>query len=153
MTSLRSRIASGRSAPACIWRDQPRTSEELLRASDAFGEAFASVGIASGDVVAVIGDYSPNMIAAHLTLLDLGAISVPLPPSLHASDRDRKVELAHTTHVVWVADDDNWGLESGPGGKRSELVDILVDRGHPGFVVFTSGTTGEPKAVLHDFTQ
>lgn len=148
---LRPRLASHPDAPACAWHDQVRTFADLLRSSDEFAARLAATGVTAGDTVAVVGDYSPHMIAAHLALIDIGAITVPLPPTLHPADRDLKLHLARASKVVYVADDDSWTLADGPGGERPSLVDVLVERGHAGFIVFTSGTTGEPKAILHDF--
>lgn len=150
---LRSRIASQPDAAACIWHDDVKTNRELLKASAEFADAFTSSGITAGTTVAVIGDYSPTMIAAHLALLDRGAVTVPLPPSLHTCDRELKLRLASADQVVSIASDDSWVLSSGPEGPKSDLIAALLERQHPGFVVFTSGTTGEPKAVLHDFAQ
>src|SRR5207249_9612650 len=64
-----------------------------------------------------------------------------------------KLEIARADRVVSIAADDTWSLGAGPGDGRFDLIDVLLQRGHPGLVVFTSGTTGEPKAILHDFDQ
>jgi long-chain acyl-CoA synthetase len=149
--SLRSRLSSTPGAEACIWRDQVRTYEELLRAGDDLAADLRSAGVSQGDTVALVGDYSPTMIAALLALFELGAVAVPLPRSLQVADRDAKVRISRADHVVSIAADDAWTLTPGPGGDRFELLDVLLQRGHPGMVVFTSGTTGEPKAILHDF--
>jgi long-chain acyl-CoA synthetase len=150
---LGARLASAPSAPACAWREDVRTYGDLLHAVDHFTTAFAATNVGAGDTVAVVADYSPNMIAAQVALLERGAVTVPLPPSLHSQDRTAKMSLAHAGHVLSIDEDDAWTLEPGPGGDRSHLIDVLLKRGHGGFVVFTSGTTGEPKAVLHDFHQ
>jgi long-chain acyl-CoA synthetase len=148
---LRTRLESKPGAVACIWRDQASTYDDLLRAGDRLAADLRSTGVTEGDVVAVVGDYSPTMIAALLALFELGAVAVPLPPSLQPGDRDAKLRIARADHVISIEADDTWTLTQGPGGERFDLVDTLVQRGHPGLVVFTSGTTGEPKAILHDF--
>lgn len=147
---LRSRLASKPDGVACIWRDEAVTYDDLLRAGDGLTADLRSAGVTEGDVVAVVGDYSPTMIATLLALFELSAVAVPLPPSLQPDDRDAKVRIARADQVISIAEDDSWTLTEGPGGDRHELIDVLVQRDHPGLVVFTSGTTGEPKAILHD---
>lgn len=150
---LRSRLASKGDAPACIWRDEVCTYGELVRAGDELTAELRSAGIGKGDVVAVVSDYSPTMIAALTALSELRAVAVPLTPSLQPADREAKVRIARANRVISIAADDTWTLSPGPGGDRFDLIDVLVQDGHPGLVVFTSGTTGEPKAILHDVEQ
>ena len=38
-------------------------------------------------------------------------------------------------------------------GKKNELIDKLRERKHSGLVLFFTGTTGRPKAILHDLTK
>jgi long-chain acyl-CoA synthetase len=151
--SILNRIEAGPDRPALVWHDEVLSYGHLIDAAKELVSEFRAAGIGSGSSIAVIGDYSPSMVAAHLALLELCAVTVPLPTTLHAEDRDLKLRLARVEQVVSVASDDSWALSPGPGGARPYLFEVLIETGHPGFVVFTSGTTGEPKAVLHDFAR
>ena len=147
---LRSRLVSKGDAPACIWRDQVRTYEEIVSAADELTGELRSAGIGKGDVVAVVSDYSPTMIATLTALSELRAVAVPLTLALQPEDREVKIRIARADRIISIDEDDRWAMTPGPGGDRHELIDGLVQRDRPGLVVFTSGTTGEPKAILHD---
>lgn len=102
--------------------------------------------VRSGDVVALIGDFDGPTIAALLTLLEAGAIVMPLTEGTVA-DHDYFFEAGRA----------EWVLKYGELFRRNgtpdahPLIEDLRTRGHPGIVFFSSGTTGRPKAILHDF--
>ena len=103
-------------------------------------------GISPGDVVALIGDFDPASIATLLRLIDLGVIVVPLTVETRR-EHEYFFETAGVDVVIEAGT-----VRSRENAGRSELVGVLRQRGHAGLVLFSTGTTGRPKAILHDFT-
>lgn len=103
-------------------------------------------GIRAGDVVALIGDFEPSSILTLLRLIDLGAILVPLTvETVHEHDYFFEAALVDAVIRDGV-------VTRREHGQRHEFIDTLRARGHAGLVLFSSGTTGRPKAILHDFS-
>lgn len=103
--------------------------------------------VEAGDVVALIGDFEPQSIAALLNLVDKGAIVVPLTEET-SSQHEYFFEQA-CVHKV---------LKDGAATEISArvshpLIDELRNKGNAGLVLFSTGTTGKQKAILHDFTR
>jgi long-chain acyl-CoA synthetase len=120
----------------------------------AFDDISAAVGradvdfsaIMPGDVVALVGDFDGPTIATMFELLDRGVILMPLAEGTRA-DHDYFFESGR---AQWVIRDGT--LEKfGPRDEKHPLLEEVRQRGHPGIVFFSSGTTGRPKAILHDF--
>ena len=102
--------------------------------------------ITRGDVVAVIGDFDSVSISNLLFLIDLGAIVVPLSP-LTRNDHEYFFESALVDTVV-----EGTTVTSRKHEKTHELIEFLRSEGDGGLVLFSTGTTGRPKAILHNMT-
>ncbi|HEX6576639.1 MAG TPA: fatty acid--CoA ligase family protein [Gemmatimonadaceae bacterium] len=102
--------------------------------------------IQSGDVVALIGDFDGPTIATMLELLDRGVILMPLTEGT-AADHQYFFESGRAEWVIR----DNTVERFAPRAEDHPLIAEVRQRGHPGIIFFSSGTTGRPKAILHDF--
>jgi acyl-coenzyme A synthetase/AMP-(fatty) acid ligase len=102
--------------------------------------------INKGDVVAIIGDFDPCSILTLLRLIDKGTIVVPL-----TEETINEHEYFFETALVDVIIKDN-KIHRREHTKKHELIEQLRETNHAGLVLFSTGTTGRPKAILHDFT-
>jgi acetyl-CoA synthetase len=149
------------------------TWAQMIEASNRFGNALKGLGIKRGDVVAVHLPQRPETAIAHMACYRIGAIALPIsklfgpealkyrltnsaapailvePESLSKLDGLRD-EIETLRHVIVV------------GGRGDGLsFDDLMAKGSPNLTVernsaedplllmYTSGTTGNPKGVLH----
>jgi acetyl-CoA synthetase len=146
----------------------------MIEASNRFANALRGLGIRRGDVVAIHTPQRPETAIAHIACYRLGAVALPIsklfgpdaihyrlensaakailmePETVEKMDAVPRAELPQFKHVI-VA-----------GGSRGGLsFDELLAKGAPEFamekssaedptlLMYTSGTTGNPKGVLH----
>jgi long-chain acyl-CoA synthetase len=136
---------------ALVWKNTETNYGSLLRLSEAWRERFEAQGVVQGEVVALEGSFSPNACAALIALVKLGAIVVPLTPLMRAQ-REKFLEIAEVRLSVEFDEADGATLATFDQVVSNPLTRKLVERGNPGLVIFSSGSTGSPKAILHDFS-
>lgn len=123
---------------AVSFADLARRTEERLREMDANG-------VVPGESAGIVGDHSPESVSALLACLVRGCVAVPLT-GVNAVELAKRCDTARVTFLF-----------NGPATPRTAMVDTaepLLGRlraaHRPGLVLFSSGTSGEPKAMVHD---
>lgn len=145
---------------------------QLTQACCRFANALAALGIGRGDVVAIAAGQRPETAIAHMAIYRLGAIALPV--SRLFGDDALRYRLDHAGARAIVAEKEIAGrLESirkdlpalrhvivGGGKASGHRFDELIAAGAPEraaaptspedplLLMYTSGTTGNPKGVL-----
>lgn len=135
---------------------------QLDRFSDSVASALIDHGVRVGEVVAVLVPSGPAYAIAYAATTKIGAITAGVNERLSAFERSRCLEVARPRAVIAptgaetpaeaetfqvemnVAPDDLYCDLRG----RSALPELPPDPDRPLAIVFTSGTTGQPKGAV-----
>lgn len=135
-----------------VWREQSYSYGWLLEHLEEWKSQLATANIVRGTVVAIEGDYSPEVIALLLALIDAGCIVVPLAGS-NAPQREEFKSIAEVQAAICFPEGDRFDIISYDRAVTNPLTRKLIAMGDPGLVLFSSGSTGKSKAALHNFAR
>ena len=154
---FRDRAAASPGAVALVWGEARFSYAELDRLSESLAARLEEDGVGPGASVALIMDRSPEMIVGMLAILKCGAAYLPLEPNTPPA---RALYCLDAARVALVISDRDCGALTGARRKLvrfrvQELADPVAPRqaprvaaDAPAYIMFTSGTTSEPKGVV-----
>jgi amino acid adenylation domain-containing protein len=126
-------------ALAVIYRDERLTYWQLNERADALAGQLRAFGLKPGGVAAFSLTRSPRALCAMLAILRCGCAFLPLDPKLPKARQDQLLHIAAASVLVTgdavVALPAAGNSDMGASGERAA------------YVLFTSGSTGMPKAV------
>ncbi len=150
-------------ALVAIDRDGSRSTHTFGQTADRAARlagTLAAMGVSRGDVVMTVIGNRPEWVHAMVACWRIGAVALPCNEQLRVTDLRARMEIAQPRLVI--ADERNEEVVAATGFAGTLLTvpdERLYDaspaptpalRGdEPALIVFTSGTSGEPKAIRH----
>lgn len=134
---------------AFVWNDKLFTYEYIFNRIEYWDKKLDF--ISPGRIVGLESDFSPETIAILITLINKNSIIVPLD-ICNSIKNNKKIHIAQLDYLIRVADEQNIEINSlNTIEIKNVIYSKLIELQVPGLVLFTSGSSGEPKGAVHNF--
>ena len=124
------------------------TYEQIISTTSDYAAQLRESGVHAGEAVVVPGEYSPEVFCLILAIWRAGSVAIPLTTA-SVIDLETVLEI---TGAGWMANasPDGVAISHMEGRGAPPILQKFAATGNPGLILFSSGSTGEPKAILHD---
>lgn len=149
---LLERYADFDHALAIAWKDSEISYKAFTEKVREWSAALRAHQVQSGQSIAIVGDYSPNTCALIQALIGNANICVPLSPK-NKANCDEYMSMSEVQGVFDFSADDSWTFRPRQATIQQDLLNKLRQSSSPGLIVFSTGSTGKSKAIVHDFNK
>ena len=147
-TQFVERLNSWSNEQAFISSDQTISYKALVEGIEQWLCLIDREGIPEGAVVSLEGDYCLDSVAGLFALWLKNCVVIPLAPD-SSSQHDQFCQIANAEYRIGLSAADPKIEQTGSQAEH-EYYQHLRTNGHPGLVLFTSGSSGPNKAAVHD---
>lgn len=134
---------------AISYKDRDFSYGELFDEIENFKKILASQEVQPGEVVAILSDYNFRSIALFLSLMENKNIIVPITTKVK-QEIDERVREAFADKIISLDDENFEVATTACNSERHSIIKTLQQNKNSGLVLFSSGTSGKPKAIAHN---
>jgi len=131
---------------ACYERGRTWTYNDFASEIERFETVISPTVGSEPVVIAVRMAGTMEALAAVFAIDRLKQVALPLSSEMLEAEQVEAQRIAGAAYVL----SEKGLLAEASVAERSKLIDQLKEREHAGLILFSSGTSGEPKGMLHD---
>jgi long-chain acyl-CoA synthetase len=134
---------------ALVWHNQEYTYRNIYNTFEIMKQRLKEENLLEGSVVCLDADFSPKSIGLLMALIELRCITALLSKAVHEK-KEEFCNIAEAEYYISLSSNDYVTISNQGRKATHRIYNDLWKLGHPGVVLFSSGSTGKSKAAVHD---
>lgn len=134
---------------AVVTEGKEYTFNEILNEYKKAQQILKNNNVKPNSVVSLLADFTPQSMAMFLALIEIDAIIVPISKTI--KNIESYIRVSESEYFIDEQSEDI-KINDLKTQVKHEMLLGLKEKKAPGLILFSSGTTGEPKAALHNLT-
>lgn len=147
---LLERFQANKTSEAIIWNSKSYCYGELLELVESWSQWFEKIELKTGMIVSLEADFSPTSVSLLIALINKPCIVVPMSHTTANNNPDFR-DIGEVEMQIKIDDKDQASHKRLDCNPKQALLLKLKNENRPGLVVFSSGTSGKNKGIVHDF--
>ena len=135
---------------AIIYNDREYSYLDLLNSIELYYKDLTKNNISQGDIVAINTDYSFEAISIFFALVKNKNIIVPIISTID-NEINTRLNITKSDFLIKIKNKKIEYTKLATEFDKHNFIKALRDNHTTGLILFSSGTTGNPKAMLHNF--
>lgn len=135
---------------AVIWEGKVFSYSHLIKKIIYFEKQIEQNNIKPGTIVSIDSNFSPSTISLFFALIEKQCIILPIY-NANTSTKEQFKEIAQVEIECFFNKNDKIVFKPTNKIASHKFFTVIRKRKHPGLIMFSSGSSGKPKATVHDF--
>ncbi len=129
------------------------TYKQVVDTISTFQLQIQGAQIKAGDIVVVVGDYSPEVFCLTMALALNKSIVIPLTKDSVIDESIALRSSGSDWYIQFASNGQDFKIEKRSVPTESQLVRDFRKKNEPGMILYSSGSTGLPKGMLYNFSR
>lgn len=146
---LKQSMLKNKDVKAVITDGKVYTFSDIFQEYEQAANFIKQAGIPTESIVSLLADFTPQSIAMFLALIEHNSIIVPISQTI--KNVENYLRISESEYFIDIRNNIP-EIKSTNNSVQHPMLKQLKEEKSPGLILFSSGTTGEPKAALHNLS-
>lgn len=147
---FKKKFSANKKKVALIYDNKKYLYKDLIDSIKDYEESDLFRDCLKGEIIAIESDYNLTSISLIFFLISRRCIVVPIY-NKKKHEKDEMLSIVGAKKIICIDSQEKISIENFNRNNKNNLIENLRENSNPGLILFSSGSSGYPKAAVHNF--